>query len=132
MNISNLILPVSIMIALLVGVGSGYLGFIYFGQVADHCHIKYVAEEEIMELERKRVEGEKLTPGTKDLFFGDIDKAVEMTGKIARSRNNRDTKVIFSISPVFGKDVESISGEVHKEVIHDMSGRGNYGSSDLR
>lgn len=121
MNIGNLILPVSIVAALLVGVGAGYLGFIYFGQVIDHCQIKYVAEEEIMELERKRVESENLNPKDRDLFFGDIDRAVELTEKLAGSKGNQKTKVIFSISPVFGSKVESISEQIHGEVINEMS-----------
>jgi MFS superfamily sulfate permease-like transporter len=127
MVVSNLILTLIMIAALAVGTGIGYLGFICLGPIANYCQIKYVAEEEIMALERKRVESEIPTLQTmdssQDLFFGNIDKAVELTERLAQGKNDRKTRVIFSISPVFAGNVESISEQIHKEVINQLSDR---------
>ena len=106
---------------LLIGVIIGWGIFMRFGNIADMCQIKYISEEEMIELERARLEKEIKNPNEKDLFFGEIDKAIELTTRIADGRNNRNTRVIFSISPVFAKGVQSISKEIHQEVIKQLA-----------
>lgn len=113
---------VIIFLSFLLGIGAGYLGFKAFADLNNYYHIKYVAESEIMELEKARVAAESKiqTPAEKNLFFGDIDRAVELTAKVAASYNDRKTKVVYSLFPVFADDVESISQEVHEAVVEKM------------
>jgi hypothetical protein len=120
MNISILVITT---VAFFIGGACGYASYGFLGSIAENTKIKYVAESEIMSLERERLEKENIDPAKKNLFFGDIEKAVELTMKIAASKNDRTTKVIFSISPVFAEDTESISSQVHKEVIATMQNR---------
>jgi hypothetical protein len=103
--------------AFIIGVVLGYMSFKHLGPIADNCQIKYVAQEEIIQLEKARVAKEINNPQEKDLFFGNIAKAVELTIELSRKRENKDTRVIFSVAPVFTEGVESLSHEVHEEVI---------------
>ncbi len=109
-------------VALLLGVSAGYFSFRAFADLNNYYQIKYVAESEIMELEKTRVAFESKIPNLKErnLFFGNIDRAVELTARIAASHNGPRAKVVYSLFPVFADGVESISREVHEEVIEQM------------
>lgn len=114
-----------ITMALLTGMAVGWFSCRHFFDIAEMCQIKYVSEEELIDLERSRIEKEIKNPEEKDLFYGDIDKAIELTTKLAASHNNRTTRVIFSISPVFAKGAESISMEIHQKVIEQLTSNVN-------
>ncbi len=120
MNMTMAEMLVIVVMALWVGGIIGYLSCIIFESIAANIQIKYVAQEEIIELEKQRLQEENTTPESSNLFFGDIENAAQLTMKLAMGKSNRSTKVIFSLSPVFADGVESISREIHKEVIELM------------
>lgn len=85
----------------------------------DKVRIVYVAQNEILELERQRVKTYPLAE--RQLFFGEVDKAVMMAIEIPRSYSNDVTKVVYSTEAVKGVGVRSISKEVHERIIDRLS-----------
>ncbi|MCC8416930.1 MAG: hypothetical protein LN575_06365, partial [Rickettsia endosymbiont of Gnoriste bilineata] len=81
-------------------------------------HILYVAEDELMRLEQDRVKNEHLED--RQLFFGQIDKAVNLAVSLPKSYQNSTTKVIYSMGSVKGKNVRSISKEIHSKIIEEL------------
>lgn len=102
-----------LIITLTIGMATGWLGFIIFGDMAGNCKVLYVSQAEISELEKDRMEKEK----SQNMFYGQIDKAIEyIQEETARYRDKRH-KVILTTDKNPGGDVESISRKVYKRVI---------------
>lgn len=79
-------------------------------------NIVYVSRDEIVDFERKRIK----EASEENLFYGKIDDAISLVQKISANQGNNRTIVIYSMSPVFTKGVESISLNVHREVIDEL------------
>ena len=82
---------------------------------ADH------AGEELLNLEKERIRAS----GEKDLFFGmignELQKLIEETVMAYKSRR---VKIIYSsYGGIVGRDVRSISGEVHAKIIQTLQSR---------
>ena len=86
---------------------------------AKNYHILYVAEDELMELENERVKADDL--GDRELFFGDIEKAVNLATSLPKTYQNASTRVVYSMSAVRGENVRSISSEIHKKIIENLT-----------
>lgn len=89
------------------------------GLSSNDWHILYVAEDELMSLEKDRVKNEHLED--RQLFFGQIDKAVNLAVSLPKVYQNSMTKVVYSMSSVKGKNVRSISKEIHSKIIDELS-----------
>ena len=85
---------------------------------SNNYHILYVAEDELMSLEETRVKNENLS--TRQLFFGEIEKAVSLAVSLPKSYQTRNHLVVYSMSSVRGKNVRSISSEVHGKIISEL------------
>jgi hypothetical protein len=114
-----------IMIAvLLIGVGfaSGWLSFLMFGDIAGNCEVMFVSKEAIIKLEEERVKaGIKEDPSnvqTNSIFFGKVKEALGLIERMARSFEDKRTKVLFinndSGSVRGGQEASDV---VHAEVI---------------
>jgi hypothetical protein len=91
-----------------------------FGNIAGNSQILYVSKQEIMKLEKERVESQK--DGHGEMFFGRINEAVALMKKYAKERENKNHKVIFvGDSFVEGENVQSISKQIYTEVIKRMT-----------
>ena len=110
-RITNVIL---IIISALIGSAITF----YVMPVADMCRILYVSQDEITELEIARNSNKSLEE--KELFFGKIEEAVTLATKLPHAYETRDVKVIYSGGKVSGKNVKSISGRIHKEIIERL------------
>lgn len=108
-----------IMVAGIIGAISGIIYAREFIYTADNCHILYVAEDELMSLEEDRVKNDNLD--TRQLFFGEIGKAVDLAVSLPKAYQNRTTKVLYSISSIKGHNVKSISSEIHGKIIKELS-----------
>jgi hypothetical protein len=120
----NQILPLGLI--LLIGVGFGWLGFLLFGDMAKNSRILYVSSKEIQKLEQERISkipaGDKMGEDAR-MFFGRVDEALAMTIKIAKSYEDKTTKIVFTIDhPIKGEGVISIAKQVHEKIIDDLSG----------
>lgn len=108
-----------IVTAVIIGACLGLTIAGQFGLNSNDWHILYVAEDELMNLENDRVKNDH--PEHRQLFFGQIDRAVNLAVSLPKSYQNRMTKVVYSMSSVKGKNVRSISAEVHQQIIQELS-----------
>jgi len=84
----------------------------------DNYHILYVAEDELMSLENDRVKNDD--PSTRQLFFGEIEKAVSLAVSLPKAYQNHKNLVVYSMSSVRGENVRSISKEIHTRIISEL------------
>lgn len=82
------------------------------------CRVLYVSQNELMELEQARIKDNKLED--KQLFYGVPEKAAKLATELPKQYVNANTKVVYSMDKVIGKDVKSISGEIHKGIIAEL------------
>jgi hypothetical protein len=85
---------------------------------SNNHHILYVAEDELMSLEQERVKNDDLQ--IRQLFFGEIEKAVSLAVSLPKAYQNRNNLVVYSASSVRGENVRSISGEIHARIISEL------------
>ena len=107
------------LMGLVVGLAMGFTLATKTMQVADNCRIYYVAEDELMALENDRVKAEAVD--LRQLFFGKIAQAVRLAAEMPKSYQNRTTKVVYSMSSIVGQNVKSISKEIHRQIIEELS-----------
>ena len=110
---------VRMVIAALIGLGIGSMSVWQFSPIASRCQILYVAQDEIIKLENERTA--HLDPSHRELFFGEIDKAVSLATSLPKTYENKVTKVVYSMSAVSGDKVRSISKEIHQQIILELS-----------
>ena len=109
---------------ILVIVTSGIIGacltLVYTEKLGtnNNYHILYVAEDELMSLEEARVKNDD--PSTRQLFFGEIEKAVSLAVSLPKNYQNGKNLVIYSMSSVKGENVRSISSEIHAKIISEL------------
>ena len=72
----------------------------------NNYHILYVAEDELMSLEQDRVKNDD--PSARQLFFGEIEKAVSLAVSLPKAYQNRKNLVVYSMSSVRGENVRCI------------------------
>jgi len=104
-------------VVLILGIGIGYRMFYKFGPISRNCYIEYISQDEVISLEKKRIELENKETNRKNLFFGKSKEAIELMARFAAARQTRDTKVLFTSGAIQSDNVRSISKEIHKAVI---------------
>ena len=119
---------VRMVIAALIGLGIGSMSVWQFSPIASRCQILYVAQDEIIKLENERTA--HLDPSHRELFFGEIDKAVSLATSLPKTYENKVTKVVYSMSAVSGDKVRSISKEIHQQIILELSKNVKRGGID--
>ena len=97
---------------------------------ADHAgraEVVYIAREELLNLEKERIRAS----GEKDLFFGMIgSKLQKLIEETVMTHKNRRVKIIYlSYGGILGRDVRSISGEVHEKIIQILQSKSNKGDN---
>ena len=94
----------------------------------NNYHILYVAEDELMSFENDRVKNDNLEG--RQLFFGEIEKAVSLAVSLPKSYQNRITRVVYSMSSVRGENVRSISREIHGKIISELQNGNKTGDKN--
>ena len=115
-------------IAALIGLGIGSMSVWQFSPVASRCQILYVAQDEIIKLENERTL--HLDPSHRELFFGEIERAVSLATSLPKAYEDKVTKVVYSMSAVSGDKVRSISKEIHQQIIAELSKNVKLGGTD--
>ena len=110
---------VRMVIAALIGFGIGSMSVWQFSPIASRCQILYVAQDEIIKLENERTA--HLDPSHRELFFGEIERAVSLATSLPKAYEDKVTKVLYSMSAVSGDKVRSISKEIHQQIIFELS-----------
>ena len=108
---------------LIVGLLIGSMLTLKYADHAGRSHVVYIAREELLNLEKERIRAS----GEKDLFFGmignELQKLIEET---VMTYKNRRVKIIYSsYGGIVGRDVRSISGEVHAKIIQTLQSKSN-------
>jgi len=113
---------------LVIGMITGWLGFILFGDFASNTTIVYVSAKEVLKLEKERIENSyKESAQSNDegkdtqinrVFYGYPDQALKLIEKLAKGLTTRQSKVIFvNENAVRGDLVKSVSKDVHAKVL---------------
>jgi predicted transcriptional regulator len=71
-----------------------------------------------MSLEEERVKNED--PSLRQLFFGEIEKAVSLAVSLPKTYKSGKNLVVYSTSSVKGENVRSISSEIHAKIIEQL------------
>jgi len=85
---------------------------------SSNYQILYVAEDELMSLEEDRIKNED--PSLRQLFFGEIEKAVSLAVSLPKTYKTGKNLVVYSTSSVRGENVRSISSEIHAKIIEQL------------
>jgi hypothetical protein len=112
-----------------IGFLSGWLGFLVWGDMAEACTVLVISKEAVLKKEEERLKG-----SNESLFFGKPDQALAEMTNLARSFENKQTKVIF-VSEDSGsvKGGIGISDLIHQKVIERLQGEGSDGNRrDIR
>jgi hypothetical protein len=111
---------------LVIGLMGGWLGFLFFGDMAKSVQVVFVSEESLINLEKERIKNlgkESVSGGsTQSIFFGKSDIAIKKMEQIAKSFENRRTKVLYvSNKKGLARNGTEISNIVHKELVKVLS-----------
>lgn len=90
-----------------------------FTKSAQDIQIIYLSQDEIIELENQRIKEQKLED--RQMFFGELDSAIKLATTIPQFYQNETTKLVYSMGVVSGKNVRSISKEVHQQIINELT-----------
>jgi len=110
---------ITVVAALTFGLVVGIIFTKQFSDYAGSCQIKYVSQDELMALEQERIKSEPLE--SRELFFGKATEAAKLAASIPKSFENSVTLVVYSTETVSGKNVKSISREVHAQIIAELT-----------
>lgn len=105
-------------IYLLTGIILGCLFSSYINK-GDYVETLYVSQQEILELERSRVNNLS-SSADKQLFYGKPSEAAELIEQIGESFASNKANVVFSNDKVYGSRVRSISKEVYEQTINEL------------
>jgi len=105
--------------ALMFGTLVGVVLTKQFGNYADSCQIKYISQDELMALEQERVKGDPVE--SRQLFFGQAGLAAKLATSLPKAFEDSTTLMVYSTGPVSGKNVKSISKEVHQNIIAKLA-----------
>lgn len=94
---------------------------------SSNYHVLYVAEDELMSLEEDRIKNED--PSHRQLFFGEIEKAVSLAVSLPKTYKTSKNLVVYSMSSVRGENVRSISSEIHAKIISELQKEDKNGSN---
>ena len=109
-----------LLMAAILGVAVGWLGFLLFGDLAAGSKIMYVSQNEILKLEKERMRQESAHE-QQNLFFGQINQAISLIKSEAQKYQDKRTRVIFVADEfIAGEGVMSISRQVHAGVIEHL------------
>ncbi len=80
--------------------------------------VSYIAQSELLELEKARLKKQGFQE--RQLFLGQPQQAIKLIEQAQSTRQSKNKIVLLSEKPIYGKGVESISKEVHSEIIKQL------------
>lgn len=92
--------------------------FQFFNQKDYIQTIYYVSQEELMDIEKKRVE--ELEEGERNLFYGRIAEVFEYMEYLVKNYESRGMRLVLSKGEVIGNNVESLSKKTHTEILRKI------------
>lgn len=108
----------------MIGFLSGWLGCLFFGNLAGSVRVLFVSEEALIALEEERIKNLSGNHGIENLteagsiFFGKPELAIKKMEQIAGSFADKRTKVlIVSNKKGYARNGAGISDIIHKELL---------------
>lgn len=108
----------------MIGFLSGWLGCLFFGNLAGSVRVLFVSEEALIALEEERIKNLSGNQGIENLteagniFFGKPELAIKKMEQIAGSFADKRTKVlIVSNKKGYARNGAGISDIIHKELL---------------
>lgn len=111
-----------IMILMFISFTVAVTGISFFAgsrHAAKNIQVLYISQAELLSIEKTRIEDESLT--NKQLFFGKPDKAIKYIEQAQNQMNKNGVLVLLTDSKIYGRNVRSISKEVHEEIIKNLA-----------
>ena len=112
----QLVKPLSM---LLIGMIFGTFISMFMINLNSDIEILYISQDELIDLEKNRIESAKNSKDL-ELFNGKVERSIGLIEDIAKSYDRGSSKVVFSRGPVNGKNVRSISQEVHVKLLEEL------------
>ncbi len=116
-SLSMLPLSYKLLIAMFVtsfGVGILFERYVLKQEIT----ISYISGSELMELEKARLQALELA--NRQLFLGQPEKAIKLIEQLQSKRTKNNNIVLISEKAIYGKKVQSISQEVHSEILNSL------------
>ena len=83
-----------------------------------NMQVLYISQAEILNIEKVRIAN---TPASdKQLFFGKPEMAIKYIEQAQNQRSKEGGLVLLTDSKIYGRNVRSISKEVHEEIIKNL------------
>lgn len=108
---------INILFIFCTGLFSGWVFSELFINHTKNVQILYLSQDEIIELEKDRVNIDNTETG---LFYGKIEEAIILIEKEANKQKNKNNRIIFSRGAVSGQGVKSISKQVYHKVLAEL------------
>lgn len=80
--------------------------------------LSYISQKEILDLERERMSNEPMKD--RELFLGHPEKALDYIKDIQDRRSKKGEIILLTKNMISGKNVRSISREIHTEIINNL------------
>ena len=125
-NVNMRLISIGVLI-FVIGMMSGWLAFLFFGDMAKSVQVVFVSEEALTSLEEQRIKNlsssqEASSSNDQSIFFGKPDLAIKKMEQFAKSFENRRTKVLFvSKKTGLARNGVEVSNIVHKKLVKILS-----------
>ena len=83
-----------------------------------NMQVLYISQAEILNIEKTRIASNPTTE--KQLFFGKPETAIKYIEQAQNRMSKEGVLVLLTDSKIYGSNVESISKEVHEEIIKNL------------
>jgi len=113
----KIIILIFITFSTLVIAASLFVGSLYAKR---NMQVLYISQTEILSLEKARIEQEPLK--NRQLFFGKPTSAIEYIEKAQEKMSKNGALVLLTDSKIYGRNVHSVSKEVHEEIVKHLAG----------
>lgn len=96
------------------------IGVIFYFKSKEREDIYFISKNELLDLEKSRIE-QISNSKMRQIFDGRIQEAFNIVRKEALYREERGHRIIFAEGRLVGKNLYSISKEVHDKILDSLS-----------
>lgn len=101
--------------AILIGI-SFFAGSRY---AVKNMQVLYISQAEILNIEKARIANNPASD--KQLFFGKPEMAIKYIEQVQNQMSKNTRLVLLTDSKIYGRNVRSISKEVHEDIIKNLA-----------
>lgn len=95
------------------------ISFFAGNRYATHnMQVLYISQAELLNIEKLRIANNRASE--KQLFFGRPEEAIKYIEQAQKDLSKNGRLVLLTDSKIYGRNVKSVSKEVHKEIIKNL------------